>query len=157
MYISHSKQCIPHLSLKVIALTLYPSIFWVTIYSQVINTMFISSPVFSDLFFFTRNIFSALILSRHSLCQASTSPLIGGHHSFLIYHMMNVQFNSSQLLIIARGMLSLITGHQWMGPISTSHSVYLLYYNLPKLNKALLHFIAVPCFGQTHSSNHYSC
>ena len=33
-----------------IAPQLYPSVFWETRYSQVINTMFISPPVFYDLF-----------------------------------------------------------------------------------------------------------
>ena len=81
----------------------------------------------------------------------------GGHHCFLTYHMMNVQLNPSQLLIIAHGIFQ---SHPCPSMDGTHFHFTLFTFCItifPKLNKALLHFyIAVPCFGQTHSSNHYS-
>ena len=71
---------------------------------------------------------------------------------------MNVQFNSSQLLIIAHGIFQ---SHPWPSMDGTHFHFTLFPFSIiifPKLNRALLHFhIAVPCFGQTHSSKHYFC
>ena len=116
-----------------IAPQLYPSIFWVTIYSQVITTMFISSPVFSDLFsfFFTGNIFSALILLRHSFCQASTSPLCWRTSFFpnISYDECTVQFFPTAYNCTWNLSVSSLAINGW-DPFPF-HSVYLLYYNLP--------------------------
>ena len=133
MYISHSKQCIPHLSLKV---ALLPSYIPVSSGKQDTLKLLIqcSFPLLCFMTcsaFFTGNIFSALILLRHSFCQASTSPLCWRtsffpniSHDECTAQLFPTAYNCTWNLSV-----SSLAMNGW-DPFPL-HSVHLLYYNLP--------------------------
>ena len=114
-----------------IAPQLYPSIFWVTIYSQVINTMFISSPVFSDLFFFYWEYFQCSNPTQTQLLSSFYFPTHWRTSFFpnISYDECAVQFFPTAYNCTWNLSVSSSAINGW-DPFPL-HSVYLLYYNLP--------------------------